>query len=827
MLHTTSSRLMSVFVLTVIVWVEEDSSMVQPRLDAATTQPERKIAFSEGFEADGAMTLMYANGSHKVNFVGVSRERAATGERSFKVDVTWLDGTSMDWASAPLMIPLYGSPIVRGKLYVERGAVRFGHAITVPEAGTRGSVVSGVKVRELPDGWTAWQSTSLGTPGDAAFIQAITVFTGPPDDEGRTVFYLDDLEVEAALADGYETELKGRIEQVEAERNVPLQKAARALGERFAELAAEMGAVQITFPTSASRELREYWRRLRQYRDKAWSHVETQLSGLRSKPTPAGVSSVRQLLGRLEKAHAAYGSLAAYAEAYPRFPYLVWIIDPISNEKVLPNKFPVPGIVGTELSISACPGEYEPASFAIYGFKALREITVECSEATSGEFTLPPAQIDIHIVKCWWQAGVGIADVEHPTLTPELLLKDADFVRVENETKRNRLRDTEAPADANQLQPVSIPAGETQQFWVTVHIPEGTSPGTYTGQMTLKFQNAPEMILPFTVEVLPFTLQRPALRYSIYYRGRLAEDLKGVIGSKWKSPKQYLAEMRNLKDHGITHPTCHQDFDNPQLLDHAIELRKQAGIAVDPFYTLGLQTRGYTSPKDLETLKERVRSCLAHVHRHGIKELYIYGIDEASGEVLKSERASFKAAHEAGAKVFAACASGAFEFVGDLLNLAVFNGPFNPSEARKWHSLEHSIFSYANPQVGVEQPETYRRNYGLALWKAGYDGAMNYAYQHNFGDIFVDDDHETFRDHVFAYPTVDGVIDTIQWEGFREGVDDVRYLTTLLKAIENATDDKANLLAKEARQWVETIDADGDLQTIRAEMVKWILRLSD
>ena len=818
-------RLMRVFVLMAIVWAEEDSSMVQLRLDAATTQPERKIAFSEGFEADGAMTLMYANGSHKVNFVGVSRERAATGERSFKVDVTWLDGTSMDWASAPLMIPLYGNPVVRGKLYVERGAVRFGHAITVPEAGTRGSVVSGVKVRELRDGWTAWQSTSLGTPGDAAYIQAITVFTGPPDDEGRTVFYVDDMEVEAALSDSYEAELKARIGQIKAEREAPLQKVVRALGRRFAELADEIDAVQITFPALVSGEMKGYWQRLRQYRDEARSHVETQLAELQRKPTPAAVSSVRQLLGRLEKAHATYGSLAAYAEAYPRFPYLVWIIDPISNEKVLPNKFPVPGIVGTELSISACPGEYEPASFAIYGFKALREITVECSEATSGEFTLPSAQIEVHIVKCWWQAGVGVADVQHPTLTPELLLKDADFVRVEDETKRNRLRDAKAPVDARELQPVSIAARETQQFWVTVHVPEGTSPGTYTSQITLSVQNAPEMILPFTVEVLPFTLERPALRYSIYYRGRLAEDLKRSIGSKWKSPKQYLAEMRNLKDHGITHPTCHQDFDNPQLLDRAIELRKQAGIAVDPFYTLGLQTRGYTSPEDLETLKERVRSGLAHVRRHGIKELYIYGIDEASGEVLKSERASFKAAHEAGVKVFAACASGAFELVGDVLNLAVFNGPFNPSEAKKWHSLEHSIFSYANPQVGVEEPETYRRNYGLALWKAGYDGAMNYAYQHNFGDIYIDDDHETFRDHVFAYPTVDGVIDTIQWEGFREGVDDVRYLTTLLKAIESATGDK-DILAREAKEWVKTIDPSGDLQTIRREMVKWMLRLS-
>ena len=816
---------MSAFVLTTIMWATEDSSMAESQPNLTTKQTERKVVFSEGFEDDGAMTVMYANGSHEVNFVGVSRERAATGQRSFKVDVTWNYGTSMDWMSSPLMIPLYGNPVVRGKLYVERGAVRFGHAITVPEAGTRGSVVSGAKVRELQDGWIAWQSTSLGTPGDAAYIQAITVFTGPPDAEGRTVFYVDDLEVEAALPDNYADGLKARIERVEAERNAPLRRAIRTLAARFTELDAKIDAAQIPFPASASGDLRRYWRRLRGYRDEVQSQVETRLEDLHQAPTPSYVDSLRELLGRLEKSHAAYESLAAYAALYPTSPYIIWIIEPISNEKVLPNKFPVPGTVGTELSISACPGEYEPASFAIHAFKALRDVTVEWGAATSGDSTLPAARIEVHLVKCWWQAGEGIADVNHPTLTPELLLKDANFVQVEDETKRNRLRDAEAPTDANELQPVSIPAGETQQFWVTVHPPEETAPGTYTGQLTLRIQNAPEMVMRFTVEVLPFILEQPPLRYSIYYRGRLAEDLKGSVGSKWKSPRQYLAEMRNLRAHGITHPTCHQGFDNPQLLDRVIELRKQAGIAVDPFYTLGLQTRGYTSPKELAALKEQVRSGLAQVRRHGIKELYIYGIDEASGEVLKSQRASFKVAHEAGAKVFAACASGAFELVGDLLDLAVFNGPLNPSEARKWHRLEHSIFSYANPQVGVEEPETYRRNYGLALWKAGYNGAMDYAYQHNFGDIYVDDDHETFRDHVFAYPTVYGVIDTIQWEGFREGVDDVRYLTTLLKAIENATDDKEDL-ASEAKEWVEMIDTDDDLQILRAEMVKWILQLS-
>jgi len=39
---------------------------------------------------------------------------------------------------------------------------------------------------------------------------------------------------------------------------------------------------------------------------------------------------------------------------------------------------------------------------------------------------------------------------------------------------------------------------------------------------------------------------------------------------------------------------------------------------------------------------------------------------------------------------------------------------------------------------------------------------------------------------MFVYPTVDGVIDTIAWEGYREGIDDLRYLATLRKAIGKA-----------------------------------------
>ena len=100
-------------------------------------------------------------------------------------------------------------------------------------------------------------------------------------------------------------------------------------------------------------------------------------------------------------------------------------------------------------------------------------------------------------------------------------------------------------------------------------------------------------------------------------------------------------------------------------------------------------------------------------------------------------------------------------------------------------------------------------------------GAMN--------NIWNDFDSTGFRDHVFAYPTMDGVIDTIQWEGWREGVDDVRYVTTLLEAIEKAKksrDGKIREKALTAEKYLDGLDIYRNLDTIRLEMITCILELT-
>ena len=167
--------------------------------------------------------------------------------------------------------------------------------------------------------------------------------------------------------------------------------------------------------------------------------------------------------------------------------------------------------------------------------------------------------------------------------------------------------------------------------------------------------------------------------------------------------------------------------------------------------------------------------------------------------------------------------------MADILDLVIVPSEPNATLAAKYHSYGHKIYSYCNPQTIPEYPHEFRTNFGLLLWQRDYDGAMDYAYQHSSGDIWNDFDNEEYRDHVFAYPTMNGSIDTIQWEGFREGVDDVRYLTTLQNTISTAKKQGKNTSAAES--WLANLKKSDlttqDLDAVRSQMINHIISLQN
>jgi hypothetical protein len=518
----------------------------------------------------------------------------------------------------------------------------------------------------------------------------------------------------------------------------------------------------------------------------------------------------------------------------------VYVVPAVSDDKILPESILSERLVSQTVSLTACRGEFEPASFVLKSDVDVNELCVTASDLTrqGGMEVISADHVDIRVVKCWYQAGYSIKDLTHKHVTPELLVKDDTLVYMseglnylkltpnngnpyfvnisdpEIKNYREIVSINDFPVrDAVSLRPVSLISGQNKQFWITVKVPDNAISGTYTGTITLMASGICKTIT-LTVWVPEITLPFPSLKYSIYYRGIL--NPTGSISSERKNVTQFTAEMRNLFNHGVTMPTVY----GVSYLRDTLAIRANEHIDNNTLYFLGYHI-------DTPNLVSLWPSLINTVTPYGVNEVYLYGLDEQDHDT-PAIRAQIAAVHALGAKVFVAQYYWQALKVADVLDLAVVDSAPNTELADLYHGYGHKVFSYYNPPVGEENPAKYRRNYGLLLWRNGYDGVMNYAYQDSFGNIWNDFDHSLFRDHNFTYPTVDGVIDTLSWEGFREGVDDVRYLTALEDQIEQVMQNDQNdlkMVAQQARNWLAMVDVNGNPDAIRSKTIQYILRL--
>jgi len=557
----------------------------------------------------------------------------------------------------------------------------------------------------------------------------------------------------------------------------------------------------------------------------------------------AEADKAREGLGTADElVHAGEVAERMAALAQPGQEALVYSVPAITNRKVLPIPEP-PEDVSQTLNIAACRGEFEPCSFVVYPLQGDLTVSVHATPLVGKGGTISCGAVDVRAVKCWFQAG---AYQDFPQnwgvrlLTPELLLHDDDLVRVDLESKQNYVKlsfddgttrwlwissDETTPeeedksveampiSDARHLLPVTLPAQRAKRFWVTVRVPDDAEAGTYAGRIELTAGDRPIASLPVTLEVLPFDLEPNPLESSIYFHWGIELDTEGngSVSHRRRSVRQYEWELRDLVEHGIDNPTVGVPFDTG-LLPLVLELRRKAGMRNDNLYYL---------IESAEQPSRKIPEIIRVAREHGVKSVHLYGRDEAQGEQLRAQREVWEKLHDLGGKVFVAGFAGSFEIVGDVQDVYVRAGWPSRDEARKWHSKGHRIFCYGNPQSGIEQPETYRRNYGLLLYRNEYDGGMTYIYYGDWNDFNI----RPWRQHNFIYPTVDGGIDTVQWEGYREGIDDLRYVATLVKAIEAAEHAGRTAETDEARKFIDGMDVSGDLYALRAEIVTRIRRL--
>ena len=105
----------------------------------------------------------------------------------------------------------------------------------------------------------------------------------------------------------------------------------------------------------------------------------------------------------------------------------------------------------------------------------------------------------------------------------------------------------------------------------------------------------------------------------------------------------------------------------------------------------------------------------------------------------------------------------------------------------------------------------------------------NSNYAHHL-DGYNDIRGSTFRSMNFIYTDGNGVIDTLQWEGHREAIDDVRYATLIQQLARPLLNQQAHVAgdfaARQALKFLADLETDDfDLTWARLEMIRHILNL--
>lgn len=545
----------------------------------------------------------------------------------------------------------------------------------------------------------------------------------------------------------------------------------------------------------------------------------------------------------------------------------IFVTPAITDTRILPNSERYSNLISNQITMEGCRGESRPATFTVYTPTNVSGMTISTSNLTGSGGTIPSSAIDIRVVKCWLQdSGSMTSPTGQKVLLPELLLKDDKLLKVENNENYLKMTDgtyrwisdptkhigftTPTPAefpvqDSATLLPVDLTGGENKQFWIVVKIPDTAQSGTYSGSISLRNSIGELAQISLQLRVLPITLLSPILEYDLYYFGESSTAYpNGSISHQYKSDQQMQAEFRNMADHGIYNVSLGayghniRDWYN---LGKLLTAKNAVGMSNRPLYynflsddnkVGGLDWRT-TDPVQREAIRQATRDVISFTRQYSVTDVYAYGLDEIyDPTVISLLKPNLQAVQEAGGKVYIAGTQSKgnyFNLLGNAVNLIVNGGTDpDPQAVSNWHSIGSRIFRYAIPDMGgIETPGTDRMDYGLQLWQTGYDGTMNFTYQGGVADIWNDFDGKE-RDHVFAYPTVNGVIDTLQWEGWREARTDVRYLSTLLDAIQKVKAKGGNTASAEA--WVANLKATNlyyaDLDVIRAEMISQILSLS-
>ncbi|MCC7517582.1 MAG: DUF4091 domain-containing protein [Verrucomicrobiae bacterium] len=432
-------------------------------------------------------------------------------------------------------------------------------------------------------------------------------------------------------------------------------------------------------------------------------------------------------------------------------------------EEALNDTVPGTNQVIRTLRLWGAADQYVNGSFVVRALRDTQPLTATLERLSGPNHTkIKSATIDLRVVGLRRRALNFVDMIAPGVLLPDLLLRD-DRTAIPPKGKQGGYGGGRCVT--------AIPAHESRQFWLTVHVPQGSPPGIYKGTIRLRHSLFRGLALPVEIEVLPLDLKPVEGYYGIYHPSHpIAPEVQKREGH-FIPLDRYRAELADQVRHGFNATTL---YGGPTTLSYA----KEAGM---------------TQPPNLmqwPAADAHANEYIAQAKALGFPDLYFCGVDEPKEpDRLEQCRKEAEWRRQNGFHMMTAINSReSYEVLKDLVDrpillMSVFSGPDNPSVmyARSKGFIPVSYWMTATPF-----PLWNRSLAGLYNTRCGYLGTSPWAYQ-NYPDSRIWDENKGIE--AVAYPDEFGEpIPSLSWEGYRAGVDDVRYLQALDRALAAADD---------------------------------------
>jgi len=472
------------------------------------------------------------------------------------------------------------------------------------------------------------------------------------------------------------------------------------------------------------------------------------------------------------------------------------------SEPVYPQTRPLAWERVESLKTFGAKGQIVTLNFAVYPHRALKRLRV------TGTFPLPEGQIR---QLAYWK-------VRYPSYQTRDVYRRVPTYLFPNVW-------------------CNAPALEPQQYVVNMRIPADAKPGRYAGKLFIAHDGFDKaLVLPYTVDVLPFELQKdPRKNYSAYYypvRSQGHAVSKAHAGDeKWFHAVQ-LKEFKLMVDYGFTRPpTLDLDYDkNLKKLyipnwEKMYSEMKEAKLPVPAVIVTGCGfnklynsfTRDWPRPHlnlpkplppeffpEMERLAKNLKK---EWDAKKYPPIIIGPIDEPGPRELPIVKKIYSIFKKAGFRTFLTSCPFQAE-IGDYVDFwsdqpfREFKEVQQAAKKEYWCYPNHNAYEIKDVATMTRGG---RMTYGFGLWKSDYNFLIPWIWRYYFNE------------HLLTKRTGGGgclltddgnIIVEYDWENFREGIYDGKYIYTLEQAIiqrEPAKDPELKKLLAQGRALLQEI----------------------